>query len=104
MSTTPVWLARSLTMIAVGAVLALGVTVHTATFDIQTAGGCLFAVGVFDLVLNLALLAWVRSVRRAPRTTGLWTEQHAPYADYRHADDPDRTDVLHPRRRGSRRY
>jgi hypothetical protein len=57
---TPVWVGRSLAMIAIGAVLALAVTVHNRTFDIQTAGAVLVWVGLFDLVLNAGLLMYQR--------------------------------------------
>jgi hypothetical protein len=60
--TTPVWLTRSLLTMGVGAVLALAVTVHNSTIDIQTTGGILVWVGLLDLLLNLGLLLYRRRV------------------------------------------
>jgi hypothetical protein len=65
MSPTPVWLTRSLVLMAVGAILALAVTWHNRTVDVQTAGVVLLCVGAFDLVLHLAWLSRLRSGRRS---------------------------------------
>ena len=65
MNTTPVWVGRSLALMAVGAILALAITWHDATFDIQTAGEVLLCVGAFDFVFNLCLMYYVRSVTSA---------------------------------------
>jgi hypothetical protein len=54
------WLPRSLALLTVGAILAMAVTAHVRYVDIQTAGGCLFCVGMLDLVVNLGLLLWGR--------------------------------------------
>lgn len=62
MGTTPTWLTRSLVTIAVGAVLALAVTVHNHTIDIQTTGGILVWVGLLDLLVNVGLLLYRRRV------------------------------------------
>src|SRR3954449_2250843 len=59
-SPSPWWLPRSLALLTVGAILAMAVTAHVRYVDIQTAGGCLFCVGVLDLVVNLGLLLWAR--------------------------------------------
>ena len=66
MNTTPVWLARSLTLMAVGAILALAITWQNPTFDIQTAGGVLLCVGAFDFLLNLCLLYYTRRLAQPP--------------------------------------
>ena len=79
MTSTPVWLTRSLLLIAVGASLALGVTWHNATFDIQTAGEVLACVGGLDLVLNLWL--WFSLRRPAPPA-----DPYAGYGEGRYAD------------------
>ena len=66
MNTTPVWVGRSLALMAVGAILALAVTWHNATFDFQAAGEVLLCVGAFDFLFNLCLMYYVRSVTSAP--------------------------------------
>ena len=65
---TPVWLTRSLVLMAVGAVLALAVTAHSSTIDIQTSGAILLYVGIFDLLLNLGMLVHRRRLARPGRT------------------------------------
>jgi hypothetical protein len=65
---SPWWLPRSLGLLAVGAILAMAVTVHVRDVDIQTAGGCLFCVGALDLFVNLGLVFWARhTVNRRDR-------------------------------------
>lgn len=59
---TPVWLTRSLLTMAVGAVLALAVTAHNDTIDIQTTGGILVWVGLLDLLVNAGLLLYRRRI------------------------------------------
>lgn len=66
MGTTPVWLTRSLVLMATGAVLALAVTVNTRVIDIQTTGAVLLCVGLFDLVLNVGLLLYRRRLDEGP--------------------------------------
>ena len=48
----------SILLIAVGAILKWAVTVHSSSFNIQTAGTILIVVGAIGLVLSLMYTFW----------------------------------------------
>jgi hypothetical protein len=60
------WLTRSLLFIVVGAVLAYAVTAHVDPIDLQTAGLIILLVGIFDLLLNVALTLYYRHIPSHP--------------------------------------
>ncbi len=53
------WLTRSLLFIVTGAVLAYAVTARYDAIDIPTTGVILLLVGIFDLLVNVAVSYYV---------------------------------------------
>lgn len=88
------WLTRSLLFIVVGAVLAYAVTAHVDPIDLQTTGLIILLVGIFDLLLNIALTLYYRQTPLppspapppAPRRDHDETRDTRPIPRYR---DPD---------------
>jgi hypothetical protein len=68
------WLTRSLLFIVVGAVLAYAVTAHVDPIDLQTTGLIILLVGIFDLLLNVAVTLYYRHTPLPPA-------RPRPYAD-----------------------
>ena len=56
----------SIFLIAVGAILAFAVNIHTSGIDLQTVGVILMIVGIVGLVLGLYLYVRARDGRVAP--------------------------------------
>jgi hypothetical protein len=92
------WLTRSLVFIIAGAVLAFAVTVdhltyRRATLDVHTVGWILLLVGIGDLLVNLAMLMYLR---RPPRSVAVRRQVvHGPstYPDLTEKADPTESDL-----------